>query len=60
MVLVIASAEHLPFRDRSFETVVSSLVFCSVPDPHRGLRELGRVLLTTPPETVAEVKRRVE
>lgn len=44
VALVIATAEALPFRDGAFETVVSSLVFCSVPDPHRGLRELGRVL----------------
>ncbi len=42
--LVIASAEALPFRRESFETVVSGLVFCSVPNPHRGLREVGRVL----------------
>lgn len=39
-----ASAEHLPFADASFDTVVSSLVFCSVPDPHAGLNEIRRVL----------------
>lgn len=42
--LVIASAEALPLRNGSFDTVVSSLVFCSVPDSHRGLREIARVL----------------
>ncbi len=42
--LVVASAEALPFRPASFETVVSSLVFCSVGDPSQGLREIGRVL----------------
>jgi ubiquinone/menaquinone biosynthesis C-methylase UbiE len=42
--LVRASAEALPFRDGSFDTVVSGLVFCSVPDPARGLAELERVL----------------
>lgn len=42
--LVVASAEALPFRQQSFETVVSGLVFCSVPDPLRGLQEVGRVL----------------
>ena len=42
--LVVASAEALPFRRDAFDTVVSSLVFCSVPDPRRGLREIGRVL----------------
>ena len=41
---VCASAEALPFRDRSFDTVVSSLTFCSVADPVAGLREAGRVL----------------
>ncbi|RMH18129.1 MAG: class I SAM-dependent methyltransferase [Acidobacteria bacterium] len=43
-LLVMASVEALPFRDRSFDTVVSSLVFCSVPQPRRGLAEIARVL----------------
>ena len=42
--LVAASAESLPFRDGSFHTVVSGLVFCSVSDPRRGLAEVRRVL----------------
>jgi len=42
--LVLGSAENLPFAADRFDTVLSSLVFCSVPDPHRGLREIGRVL----------------
>lgn len=42
--LVRASAEALPFRDRAFDTVVSGLVFCSVPDPTCGLAEVRRVL----------------
>ncbi|MBI4638123.1 MAG: methyltransferase domain-containing protein [Candidatus Rokubacteria bacterium] len=42
--LVIGSAERLPFRDGSFDTVVSGLVFCSVPDARRGLAEVARVL----------------
>jgi ubiquinone/menaquinone biosynthesis C-methylase UbiE len=42
--LVMASAEALPFRDQTFDTVISALVFCSVPDPRRGLREVRRVL----------------
>ncbi len=45
--LVRGSAEALPFRDGTFDTVVSGLVFCSVPDPRRGLRELKRVLKPT-------------
>jgi ubiquinone/menaquinone biosynthesis C-methylase UbiE len=42
--LVAGSAEALPFRDRTFDTVLSGLVFCSVPDPARGLAEVKRVL----------------
>jgi len=42
--LVVGRAEALPFRSRSFDTVVSSLVFCSVADPRRGLEETARIL----------------
>jgi ubiquinone/menaquinone biosynthesis C-methylase UbiE len=42
--LVQAQVEALPFRDDSFDTVVSSLVFCSVDEPHRGLAEVRRAL----------------
>jgi ubiquinone/menaquinone biosynthesis C-methylase UbiE len=41
---VRASAEALPFRTGVFDTVVSGLCFCSVPDPARGLAEVRRVL----------------
>jgi ubiquinone/menaquinone biosynthesis C-methylase UbiE len=42
--LLLASAEALPFCDDAFDTVVSGLVFCSVPDALTGLREVRRVL----------------
>ena len=42
--LVAASAEELPFEDASFDTVVSTLVLCTVPDQPRALGEIGRVL----------------
>lgn len=42
--LVQGSAEALPFREGVFDTVVSGLVFCSVPDPARALAEVRRVL----------------
>ncbi len=42
--LVVGRAEALPFRTGAFDTVLSGLVFCSVPDPHRGLAEVRRVL----------------
>jgi ubiquinone/menaquinone biosynthesis C-methylase UbiE len=42
--LVVGRAEDLPFRDRSFDTVISSLVFCSIRDPRRALDEIRRVI----------------
>lgn len=39
-----ARAEDLPFPDASFDSAVATLVFCSVDDPVRGLREIWRVL----------------
>jgi ubiquinone/menaquinone biosynthesis C-methylase UbiE len=44
VLLVRASAEALPFGDGAFDTVVASLVFCTVPDADRGLAEVRRVL----------------
>jgi ubiquinone/menaquinone biosynthesis C-methylase UbiE len=35
--------ERLDFADHSFDTVFATFVFCSVPDPVMGLRELRRV-----------------
>ncbi len=37
-------AEDLPFADESFDTVVSTLVLCSVRDPEKRLSEVIRVL----------------
>jgi SAM-dependent methyltransferase len=42
--VVEAGAERLPFADDSFDTVVSTLVFCTVPDLAASLREVRRVL----------------
>lgn len=39
-----ADAQALPFPNASFDTVVATCVFCSVPDPVLGLREIRRVL----------------
>ena len=39
-----ASAEELPFDDGSFDTVVGTLVMCSIPHPGRALSEIRRVL----------------
>jgi ubiquinone/menaquinone biosynthesis C-methylase UbiE len=43
-LLVAASAEALPFRDGAFDTVVASLVLCSVGSPAAALGEARRVL----------------
>ncbi len=37
-------AETLPFESDSFDTVVGTLVLCTVPDPDAALREVRRVL----------------
>lgn len=39
-----APAEKLPFDDASFDTVVATLVFCTVSDPRAALLETRRVL----------------
>lgn len=39
-----AGAESLPFPDESFDTVVSTLVLCTVPDQRAALAEIQRVL----------------
>jgi ubiquinone/menaquinone biosynthesis C-methylase UbiE len=42
--VIIAGAEKLPFPDASFDTVVCTLVLCTVPDPDASLAEMHRVL----------------
>jgi SAM-dependent methyltransferase len=42
--LVRAPAEELPFADGTFDTVVSTLVLCTVSDPARAVSEVTRVL----------------
>jgi ubiquinone/menaquinone biosynthesis C-methylase UbiE len=44
LTLTQATAETLPFADDTFDCVVATLVFCSVDDPARGLKEIRRVL----------------
>jgi SAM-dependent methyltransferase len=39
-----ARAESLPFPDDSFDVVVASMVFCTIPDPAAALDEVARVL----------------
>lgn len=42
--VVRAPAEALPFDDGTFDTVVSTLVLCTVPEPRAALAEVNRVL----------------
>jgi ubiquinone/menaquinone biosynthesis C-methylase UbiE len=42
--IIDAPAERLPLADASVDTVVSTLVLCTVNDPERALREIARVL----------------
>ena len=41
--LLEMDAQELDFPDNSFDTIVATCVFCSVPDPVKGLEELKRV-----------------
>lgn len=44
VVLARVSAEELPFPDASFDAVVGTLVFCTIPDAALALQEVKRVL----------------
>ena len=41
--LLEMDAQNLAFPDHAFDTVFATFVFCSVPDPVKGLQELRRV-----------------
>ncbi|HLO13462.1 MAG TPA: class I SAM-dependent methyltransferase [Anaerolineales bacterium] len=42
--LRLMDAQNLIFRDHSFDAAITTCVFCSVPNPVQGMRELGRVV----------------
>jgi ubiquinone/menaquinone biosynthesis C-methylase UbiE len=41
--LMEMDVQDLRFEDQTFDTIVATFVFCSVPDPLKGLREVKRV-----------------
>lgn len=44
VALLLGDAQAMPFQDGAFDAGVATFVFCSVPDPQLGLRELKRVV----------------
>ncbi len=42
--LIQADVQELPFEDETFDVACATFVFCSVPDPVRGLEEVRRVV----------------
>jgi len=43
--LQLMDAQNLTFPDHSFDIAITTCVFCSVPNPIQGMRELGRVVI---------------
>lgn len=41
--MIQASAEKMPFADNTFDTVVATLVLCTIPNPQQALNEMVRV-----------------
>ncbi|OGO78747.1 MAG: methyltransferase type 11 [Clostridiales bacterium GWB2_37_7] len=41
--LRLMDAQHMDFADNTFDTVFTTCVFCSVPDPIVGLKEIRRI-----------------
>jgi ubiquinone/menaquinone biosynthesis C-methylase UbiE len=41
--LILMDAQEMKFTDNTFDIVVTTCVFCSVPDPIKGLKEMRRV-----------------
>ncbi|MCB0665490.1 MAG: class I SAM-dependent methyltransferase [Saprospiraceae bacterium] len=44
IIFLEMDVQDMDFEDNTFDTVVTSCVFCSVPDPVEGLKEIKRVL----------------
>jgi len=55
-LLVLADADHLPFADGSFDTVVSVTLLQNMPDPSKTMREAARVLRSNGKVIVTSLK----
>lgn len=42
--LMEMDAQHMDFADHTFDYVVATCVYCSVPDPLQGMKEMARVV----------------
>ncbi|GAB4073707.1 hypothetical protein GCM10028778_12100 [Barrientosiimonas marina] len=40
----VGEAEDLPFPDNTFDTVIGTLVFCTIPEPDKAFAEIRRAL----------------
>jgi ubiquinone/menaquinone biosynthesis C-methylase UbiE len=56
--LVCADADHLPFKDRSFDVVVSVTLLQNVPEPVVTMKEIARVLKSGGIAIVTSLKRK--
>jgi SAM-dependent methyltransferase len=54
LLLVLGEAEHLPFRDREFDAVLSNGGFNHFTDPEAALREMARVAKPGAPVIIAD------
>ncbi|UTR10280.1 class I SAM-dependent methyltransferase [Evansella sp. LMS18] len=43
IAVISADGQALPFEDNTFDSVVATLVFCTIPDPEKALLEMRRV-----------------
>nr|WP_307775256.1 class I SAM-dependent methyltransferase [uncultured Cetobacterium sp.] len=44
ITLINMSVEEMTFEDNTFDSIISTCVFCTVPNPSKGLKEIYRVL----------------
>jgi len=58
LFLVLADAEHLPFRDKVFDTIFAITLIQNLPNPIRSLKEVKRVSKSEASIVVSGLKRK--